>query len=56
MTLPPHRLLTTDLVDKENLKWGKWNFGGAKHPYPCNPKYQKSMPMENVNAGCLDMV
>ena len=26
------------------------------HPSPRNPKYQKWMPMESVNAECLDMV
>ena len=26
------------------------------HPVPCNPKYQKWMPMESVNAEGLDMV
>ena len=26
------------------------------HPIPRNPKYQKWMPMESVNAECLDMV
>ena len=28
----------------------------AQHPVPCNPKYQKWMPMESVNAEGPDMV
>ena len=28
----------------------------VRHPSPRNPKYQKWMPMESVNAECLDMV
>ena len=26
------------------------------HPVPCDPKYQKSMPKESINAECLDRV
>ena len=52
-TADPSILVGTEIC-QEMSKKGKYMM--PRHPFPRDPKYQKSRPKESINAECLDRV